>query len=136
MGLITAVDRFDASRGFSFLTYADHWIRQSIIRNIIDTAYMIRLPVHVIDRVRRFWGVRAAHPDFSEADLVKELLALGYAVSEKEIRYDRRELIRIFDEAMSMFNLRAGRKMFFVLHYPSFLDLVHVFQQNPSEVFK
>lgn len=87
MGLITAADRFDASRGFSFLTYADHWIRQSIIRNIIDTAYMIRLPVHVMDRVRRFWGVRAAHPDFSEADLVKELLALGYAASEKEIRY-------------------------------------------------
>ena len=87
MGLITAADRFDASRGFSFLTYADHWIRQSIIRNIIDTAYMIRLPVHVMDRVRRFLGVRAAHPDFSEADLVKELLALGYAASEKEIRY-------------------------------------------------
>ncbi|MEN2606891.1 hypothetical protein, partial [Acinetobacter baumannii] len=28
-----------------------------------------------------------SHPDFSEADLVKELLALGYAASEKEIRY-------------------------------------------------
>ena len=67
--------------------YTDAWIKQSIIRNIIDTAYMIRLPVHVMDRVRRFWGVRAAHPDFSEADLVKELLALGYAASEKEIRY-------------------------------------------------
>lgn len=40
-----------------------------------------------MDRVRRFWGARAAHPDFSEADLVKELLALGYAASEKEIRY-------------------------------------------------
>lgn len=87
MGLITAADRFDAARGFSFLTYADHWIRQSIIRNIIDTAYMIRLPVHVMDRVRRFWGVRAAHPDFTETDLVKELLALGYAASEKEIHH-------------------------------------------------
>ena len=87
MGLIEAADRFDASRGFSFLTYADYWIRQKIIRNIIDTAYMIRLPVHVMDRVRRFWGVRAEHPDFTKTELVEELIALGYAASEKEICY-------------------------------------------------
>lgn len=87
MGLIAAADRFDASQGFSFLTYADHWIRQNIIRNIINTAYMIRLPVHVMDRVRRFWGVRAGHPDFTEAELIQELIALGYATSEEEIRY-------------------------------------------------
>ena len=86
IGLIVAADHFDISRGFSFLTYADHWIRQSIARNIIDTAYMIRLPVYVMDRVRRFWGVRAAHPSFNEREVIEEIINLGYATSPKEIR--------------------------------------------------
>lgn len=87
IGLIAAADRFDVTRGFSFLTYAGHWIKQSITRNIIDHAYLIRLPVHVMDRARRFWGVRAAHPNFTEAELIEEIITLGYATSAKEIRH-------------------------------------------------
>lgn len=87
IGLIAAADRFDVTRGFSFLTYAGHWIKQSITRNIIDYAYLIRLPVHVMERVRRFLGVRAAHPNFTEAELIEEIITLGYAASAKEIRH-------------------------------------------------
>ena len=87
IGLIAAADRFDVTRGFSFLTYAGHWIKQSITRNIIDHAYFIRLPVHVMERARRFWGVRAAHPNFTEAELIEEIITLGYATSAKEIRH-------------------------------------------------
>ena len=87
IGLIAAADRFDVIRGFSFLTYAGHWIKQSITRNIIDHAYLIRLPVHVMERARRFWGVRAAHPNFTEAELIEEIITLGYATSAKEIRH-------------------------------------------------
>ena len=87
IGLIAAADRFDVIRGFSFLSYAGHWIKQSITRNIIDHAYLIRLPVHVMERARRFWGVRAAHPNFTEAELIEEIITLGYATSAKEIRH-------------------------------------------------
>lgn len=87
IGLIAAADRFDVTRGFSFSTYAGHWIKQSITRNIIDHAYLIRLPVHVMERARRFWGVRAAHPNFTEAELIEEIITLGYATSAKEIRH-------------------------------------------------
>lgn len=87
MGLIAAADRFDITRGFSFLTYADHWIKQSITRNIIDHAYLIRLPVHVMEGVRRFWGIRAAHPDFTETELIEEIISLGYAKTAKEVRH-------------------------------------------------
>lgn len=87
IGLIAAADRFDVTLGFSFLTYAGHWIKQSITRNIIDHAYLIRLPVHVMEKVRRFWGVRAAHPDFTEAELIEEIITSGYATSAKEIRH-------------------------------------------------
>lgn len=48
---------------------------------------MIRLPVHVMERARRFLGVRAAHPNYTEAELIEEIITLGYATSAKEIRH-------------------------------------------------
>lgn len=48
MGLMRAVDRFDANRG-KFSTYATWWIRQSITRNLSDLNRTIRIPIHVLD---------------------------------------------------------------------------------------
>jgi RNA polymerase primary sigma factor len=44
IGLMQAVDRFDADRGYHFISYAVWWIRQTIIKAINDKARMIRLP--------------------------------------------------------------------------------------------
>lgn len=51
IGLITAVEKFDESRGLKFSTYACHWIRQAIGRSVVNTGKMIRLPVHMADKV-------------------------------------------------------------------------------------
>lgn len=40
-------------RVFKFSTYATWWIRQSITRYIADTARIIRLPVHVIEKLNK-----------------------------------------------------------------------------------
>ena len=47
MGLMKAVEKFDYRRGFKFSTYASWWIRQSITREIHNSARTIRVPVHV-----------------------------------------------------------------------------------------
>ena len=53
MGLMRAVERFDAGRGFKFSTYATWWIRQAITRGIANTSRTIRLPVHAVDQLLR-----------------------------------------------------------------------------------
>ena len=49
LGLIKAVDRFDETRGFRFISYAVWWITQSIRQAIQKTGRIIRLPAHVRD---------------------------------------------------------------------------------------
>lgn len=53
IGLLKAVDRFDWRRGYKFSTMAVWWIRQQIGRSTSDTAFSIRLPVHLSEKVSK-----------------------------------------------------------------------------------
>lgn len=52
LGLIKAANRFDYSKGFKFSTYATWWIRQTIARAVANNSKVIRVPVHMIDKIR------------------------------------------------------------------------------------
>jgi RNA polymerase primary sigma factor len=48
IGLIKAVERFKATMGCRFSTYATYWIRQTIERALANKGSMIRLPIHIV----------------------------------------------------------------------------------------
>jgi RNA polymerase primary sigma factor len=72
IGLIKAVEKYDANRGFHFISYAVWWIRQTILKALADQSRLIRLPVSRTN-------------DLIQIEKAKKLLA-GSSSSETEIR--------------------------------------------------
>ncbi len=57
IGLIEAVDRFDYTRGCRFSTYGTWWIRQGIIKALADKGRVIRIPIHMLNTIRKCYYV-------------------------------------------------------------------------------
>ena len=58
IGLMTAAERYDSSKGYRFSTYATHWIKQAISRAIDNKSKAIRIPAHVSETLRKIERAR------------------------------------------------------------------------------
>lgn len=54
LALYTAIDRYDPAAGCKFLTYAEYHIRQQMQRYLQNNGSCLRLPVHCMERVRKY----------------------------------------------------------------------------------
>jgi len=57
MGLLTAIDRFDYTRGYKFSTYSVWFIRQRIQRYMENMSRSVRLPVHIQKKINKILSV-------------------------------------------------------------------------------
>ena len=73
LGLITAADRFDGTKGYKFISYAVWWIRQSILQTLAEHVRTVRLPLNKVSLLkdiskasRKLGQDRASEPDIEE----------------------------------------------------------------------
>jgi RNA polymerase nonessential primary-like sigma factor len=98
LGLIHAVTKFDAERGFRFSTYATWWIRQSIERGIMNQSRTVRLPIHIIKAINScLRASRHLHTKFDRlpnASEIAEFLERDLDEVERLLALHRRVVIR------------------------------------------
>ena len=58
IGLMNAIEKFDVSKGYHFISYAVWWIRQSILKAICEKSRAIRLPLNRANELVRIEHAR------------------------------------------------------------------------------
>jgi len=99
-GLLKAAERFNYEQDeVRFLSYAVWWIKQSIIQSLHDNSRMIRLPINVINDVRK--SKKEAQKNFSEQTQAENFNQFSHLPSVERLddRYD--------EEGLSLYDIIA-----------------------------
>jgi RNA polymerase primary sigma factor len=85
VGLIKAASRFDATRGFKFISYAVWWIRQTILQALAENARAVRLPLNRVSALSRLSKAFSLLDQKFQRDPSHEELGEALGLSETEV---------------------------------------------------
>jgi RNA polymerase primary sigma factor len=101
LGLIKAAKKFDPDKDIKFISYASWWIKQSIIKFLIEQSSPIKIPIKARSRSRKIDSIKneykKQHSEFPEE---KELMEIS-GLSEKELKNS--ELSRLTFDSLDQF---------------------------------
>ncbi len=98
IGLMNAIERFDVSKGYHFISYAVWWIRQAILKAICEKSRMIRLPLNRANELVQIEKIRKELQSVSRGDPEIQEIAKALDMSEDHVA----DLINISRDMVSL----------------------------------
>lgn len=127
IGLLTAIEKYDVSKGYHFISYAVWWIRQSILKAICEKSRSIRLPMNRANEIVQIEHARKEIKGMlSESEEIREIgLMLDMdPVHVSEMLNIAKEMVSL-DAPVSGINGKEGSQMGDFVEDP--------FYKNPEE---
>lgn len=98
LGLLTAIEKFDTTKGYHFISYAVWWIRQSILKAICEKSRMIRLPLNRANELVQIEKAKKTiSSNMSEEEEIREIANM-LNMSETHVR----DMINIARDMVSL----------------------------------
>lgn len=86
IGLIKAAQKFDATKGFKFISYAVWWIRQSIMLALIEKVRLIRVPFNQVTQYSKIKRMQTAFEQKYGREMNDKELTEATQLSEQAIK--------------------------------------------------